>query len=162
MGMAPYGQAQHSIDAVGSAFSVNGLKFRNPTGRFAAGIYKHFHKKLYHHRFDNICAATQQAFEEMMVKWVRNAVQTTGIPRVAAAGGAFLNVKANKLIREMPEIDSLYVYPASDDGGTPVGAAVLGSLHLCRQRGVEPALDLPRDMYLGLEYSEAELEAAAS
>jgi carbamoyltransferase len=161
MGMAPYGQAQHSIDAVRGAFSVEGLKFRNHTGRFAAGIYKHFHKKLYQHRFDNICAATQQAFEEMMVEWVRNAVKATGIPRVAAAGGAFLNVKANKLIREMPEVESLYVYPASDDGGTPVGAAILGYLELCAKRGVEAALDLPKSMYQGLEFTETEMEAAA-
>ena len=54
---------------------------------------------------------------------------------MTAAGGAFLNVKANKLIREMPEVETLYVYPASDDGGTPVGAAILGYLQLCRQRG---------------------------
>jgi carbamoyltransferase len=93
---------------------------------------------------------------------VRNAVTATGLPRVAAAGGAFLNVKANKLIREMPGVEALYVYPASDDGGTPVGAAVLGYLQLCRQRGVSPLLDLPRDMFLGLEFTEAELEGAAT
>jgi carbamoyltransferase len=161
MGMAPYGQAQYSIDAIRGAFTVNGLKFLNNTGRFAAGIAKYFHKKLFQHRFDNICAATQMAFEEIMVEWVRNAVAATGVRTVTAAGGAFLNVKANKLIREMPEVESLYVYPASDDGGTPVGAAVLGYLDLCRERNAEPRLNLPRSMYQGLEFTEVEMEAAA-
>ena len=69
-------------------------------------------------------------------------------------------MKANKLIRELPEVEELYVYPASDDGGTTEGAAILGYLDLCRRRGETPALDLPRDMYLGLEFSDEECQAA--
>jgi carbamoyltransferase len=161
MGMAPYGQAEHCIDVMRQAFAVDGLRFRNKTGRIAEGVQRWFHKRLYKHRFDNISAACQQLFEELMVEWVRNAIQTTGLRKVTAAGGAFLNVKANKLIREMPEVEGLYVYPASDDGGTPVGAAILGTLHLCKERGGLPQLDLPRSMYLGLEFTEAEMEAAA-
>src|SRR5690606_6014854 len=98
---------------------------------------------------------------ELMLEWVRNAVAATGIRKVCAAGGAFLNVKANKLIRELPEVEALYVYPASDDGGTPVGAAILGYLQLCRENLIEPELELPRDMYLGLEFSDEEIERAA-
>jgi carbamoyltransferase len=161
MGMAPYGQADYCIDVMRKAFAVEGLQFRNKTGRIGEGVQRWFHKQLYKQRFDNISAACQLRFEEMMVEWVRNAVRATGLGRVTAAGGAFLNVKANKLIREMPEVEALYVYPASDDGGTPVGAAILGYLHLCRQKGVAPEVDLPRSMYLGLEYTEAEMEAAA-
>jgi carbamoyltransferase len=160
MGMAPYGQAQYSIDAIRPAFSVEGLHFRNRTGRYGAGLAKYFHKKLFQHRFDNICAATQLAFEEMMVQWVKNAIAATGIRSVTAAGGAFLNVKANKLIRELPEVERLYVYPASDDGGTPVGAAILGYLELCRRKGAQPRLDLPRSMYQGLSFTHQEMETA--
>lgn len=160
MGMAPYGQASYSIDAIRPAFSVQGLHFRNHTGRFGPAIGKYFHKRLFQHRFDNICAACQLAFEELMIEWVRNALKATGMRNVTAAGGAFLNVKANKLIREMPEVDKLYVYPASDDGGTPVGAAMLGYLDMCRSKGIPPALDPPRTMYQGFSYSEAEMESA--
>ena len=160
MGMAPYGQAQTCIEPLRAAFSVQGLEFRNHTGRFGPAIRRYFHKKLAFQRFDNVSAACQLAFEELIVRWVRNVVAATGVRKVAAAGGAFLNVKANKLIREMPEVESLYVYPASDDGGTPVGAAVLGYLHLCRDKGAEARLDLPRDMFLGLSFSEEELETA--
>lgn len=161
MGMAPYGQPQHCIDVLRRAFTVEGLTFRNHTGRFGPGIRHYFHKHLAFQRFDNVSAACQLAFEELMVQWVRNAIAATGIRNVAAAGGAFLNVKANKLIREMPEVDSLYVYPASDDGGTPIGASILGDLELCRQRGSRPQLNLPKSMYLGLEFSEPEMERAA-
>jgi carbamoyltransferase len=161
MGMAPYGQAEYCIDVMRQAFEVNGLKFRNKTGKIGEAVQRWFHKHLYKQRFDNVTAACQQLFEEMIVVWVRNAVKETGLRRVTAAGGAFLNVKANKLIREMPEVESLYVYPASDDGGTPVGAAILGYLELCKQRGEKPKLDLPKTMYLGVEFTNEEYEAAA-
>ena len=161
MGMAPYGQAEHCMEVMRRAFAVDGLKFRNKTGRIGESLQRWFHNKLYKQRFDNVSAACQQLFEELMVQWVRNAIQTTGLKKVTAAGGAFLNVKANKLIREMPEVEALYVYPASDDGGTPLGATILGYLRLCSQKGVEPKLDLPRAMFLGVEFSEAELEVAA-
>jgi carbamoyltransferase len=162
MGMAPYGQAEYCIDAVRRAFSVDGLTFRNHTGRTGTGvgIRDYYHARLREQRFDNVSAACQLAFEEMVVQWVRNAVAATGVRAVAAAGGAFLNVKANKLIRELPEVDKLYVYPASDDGGTPVGAAILGYLELCRRHGQNPTLDLPKSMYQGLSFTDADYEAA--
>ena len=61
----------------------------------------------------------------------------------------------------MPEVEALYVYPASDDGGTPVGAAILGYLDLCQEKKVEPTFNLPKSMYQGVEYTDAEMEAAA-
>jgi carbamoyltransferase len=149
------------VDVMRKAFTVDDLKFRNHTGRFGPAIRKYFHKKLAFQRFDNVSAACQLAFEEMVVQWTRNAIAATGIKRVTAAGGAFLNVKANKLIRELPEVEAFYAYPASDDGGTTVGAAILGYLHLCRQRGEAPQLNLSKSMYLGLQFSEVELEGAA-
>jgi carbamoyltransferase len=161
MGMAPYGQAEHCGTVLQQAFTVEGLKFKNHTGRFAAGIRRYLHRKLAFQRFDNISAACQLAFEELVVQWTKNAVAATGIRKVTAAGGAFLNVKANKLIRELPEVEAFYAYPASDDGGTPIGAAILGYLHLCQQKHREPKLDLPRSMYLGLEFTQQELETAA-
>lgn len=162
MGMAPYGQAERCADVFRRAFTVEGLHFRNHTGRLGGAMQGYFQKKLRQQRFDNVAAGCQLVFEELVVQWAKNAVAATGVPRVCAAGGAFLNVKANKLIRELPEVEKLYVYPASDDGGTPLGAALLGHQHLCQQRGRSVSLDLPRDMYLGLDFTDQQcLDAAA-
>ncbi|MGH8608712.1 MAG: carbamoyltransferase C-terminal domain-containing protein [Gammaproteobacteria bacterium] len=161
MGMAPYGQAGYVAPILREMYGVEGLHFRNKTGRVAQPLQRLLARRLYCQRFDNIAAGCQQVFEELMLQWVRNAIAATGVRKVCAAGGAFLNVKANKLIREMEGVEAFYAYPASDDGGTPIGAAILGYLDLCRQEGAPPKLDLPRDMYLGLEFGEAETEAAA-
>jgi carbamoyltransferase len=160
MGMAPYGRAEFCAPLLRKCFDVEGLRFRNRTGRNGPSIQAYYHRLLAGQRFDNVAAACQLVFEELMVKWVGNAIRETGIHRVACAGGAFLNVKANKLIRELPETESLYVYPASDDGGTPIGAAILGYLDLCRKNNAEPTMSLPQDMYLGFEHDEAEMEQA--
>ena len=161
MGMAPYGQPEYCADVLRKAFTVDGLHFRNRTNRVGGSMQNYFFHRLYRQRFDNVAAACQLVFEELVVQWVKNAVKATGVRKVCAAGGAFLNVKANKLIRELPEVESLYVYPASDDGGTPLGAALAGYVHACEQRQQPIHLDLPRDMYLGLEHTEAELAHAA-
>ncbi len=160
MGMAPYGRAEYCAPLLRQCFRVDGLRFRNLTRRNGPGIQAYYRRLLQGQRFDNIAAACQQVFEEWMVQWVGNAIRETGISRVACAGGAFLNVKANKLIRELPETELLYVYPASDDGGTPIGGAILGYLDLCKKRGDEPQLEMPPDMYLGLEHSEQEMQDA--
>jgi carbamoyltransferase len=160
MGMSPYGQSKYCIDILRPSFSVQGLEFRNHTGHFGLNLARYFHRRLYRQRFDNVCAATQELFEELMVTWVKNAIQVTGVPHVCAAGGAFLNVKANQKIRELPEVQSLSVYPASDDGGTPVGAAILGTLTWAQRHNQPALLDLPRTMHLGLKFTETQIEQA--
>jgi carbamoyltransferase len=160
MGMAPYGQAEYTAPAFREMFGVDGLQFRNYTGKVQFALERHLGRKLYQQRFDNICAGVQVVFEELMVKWVKNCIAATGIRKIACAGGAFLNVKANKLIRELPECEAFYAYPASDDGGTPVGAALLGWRDLCRQKSIPFTYDAPRTMYLGLDFSDDEMEQA--
>jgi carbamoyltransferase len=160
MGMAPYGQAEYCISHLRGLFEVRGLEFFNKSGKTYDRMGEMLHRRLKQQRFDNISAACQIVFEELVVQWAKNAVAATGLRKVCCAGGAFLNVKANKLIRELPEVDQLYVYPASDDGGTSEGAAILGYLHLCKEKGLAPKLDLPKDMYLGLGHTDEECKAA--
>ena len=90
---------------------------------------------LQNQRFDNVAAAAQQHLEEIMKKWIDNAVQKTGIRKIVCAGSIFLNVKMNmilkKYLQELPSYNNdqkaqIFVYPAPDDSGFPVGCALEG------------------------------------
>lgn len=72
----------------------------------------------------------------------------------------FLNVKANKLIREMPEVEDAFFYPAADDSGTPVGAALEGYFRLCEQKGIPPRRLPLEGLYYGRDFSDEDVEQA--
>jgi carbamoyltransferase len=69
-------------------------------------------------------------------------------------------VKANKRIRELPEVEDVFFYPAADDGGTPVGAALEVYHRLCEKRGLRPGKSVLADLYYGQEFADSDIEAA--
>jgi carbamoyltransferase len=73
-------------------------------------------------RFDNLAGGLQLYTEDLLVRWVKHAMQVTGIRKVVAAGGVFMNVKANKAISEIPEIEYFDVFPSCGDESLPFGA----------------------------------------
>ncbi len=161
MGLAPYGRSKYCINEVRKIVRINPkkpLEFQNTIGACGAYIQPKLMRTLAGQRFDNIAAACQSHFEFLMKKWVRNAVKHTGIHDVAFAGGSALNVKANKVIREMPEVDSAFFYPAADDGGTPVGAALYSYNRFCEANGVKPKREEIKDIYYGMEFSDDEIK----
>lgn len=74
-------------------------------------------------RFDVMAAAVQEFVEEIVVEWLGRVIRHTGIHTVAAAGGLFMNVKANMLLAKLPEVESIYVYPSCGDETNAIGAA---------------------------------------
>jgi carbamoyltransferase len=136
------------------------LEFQNTLGAYSTEVQRKLQKLLAGQRFDNISAACQQHFEELVTQWVQNAIRATGVHRIACAGGMFLNVKANKLIRELPEVEDAFFYPAADDSGTPVGAALEAYYRHCEQLGLAAQRFPLADLYFGKEFSDAEIEGA--
>lgn len=161
MGLAPYGHPERCLKVFQDMFEVRGMDFRNNSGVSLPQIEKVYSEALRKKRFDDIAAACQAHFETLVTAWVKNAIEKTNCRRIVAAGGAFLNVKANKLIREMPEVERLYVFPAADDGSMPYGAALLGHLHLSDAHEKNPiAPQKLNSMHLGLEFTESEVSEA--
>ena len=107
-------------------------------------------------RFDAVMGGVQMFCEAMLREFVRRAVATTGIARVAASGGVFMNVKANKAILDMPEVESLFVFPSCGDETNAIGAAWLARVGEDGAGGVTPL----RTMYLGPEWGEDAVLAA--
>ncbi len=161
MGMAPYGISDYCIDEIREIVCINSskpLEFENTIGAYADHVQKKLTKLLAEQRFDNISAATQQHFEDLVVQWVKNAIVHTGLHKVACAGGMFLNVKANKLLREMEEVDNIHFYPAASDEGVPIGAALEGYYRFCTLEGIKPEKSELGAIYYGKEYSNLYIE----
>jgi carbamoyltransferase len=161
MGLAPYAKVDHSnktLQAMERFFTVNGtppITFKNTSGNWKWQYLEEFRKTLAGHRFDNIARAAQSLLEKILVQWVLNCVKHTGIRRVALNGGVFMNVKANNLILEMPEINELFIFPTGGDESQAIAAAIWKSIELGEQQ-IEPLGPL----YYGPEFDEDEIKEA--
>lgn len=108
------------------------------------------------HTREEVAAAAQKVLEDAVVPLVQRLVARTGHKRVALNGGVFANVKLNQRIAALPEIDSIFVFPAMSDTGNSVGAALLTAERLSKAPldDTQPLCDV----YLGPEYSDDQIE----
>jgi len=157
MGLAPYGRYEQCLNSMKKIITINSkkpLEFKNVANAGGIAMQKRLRKLLAGQRFDNIAAAAQYWLEVLMRKWIEKAVELTDVHRIACAGGVFLNVKANKLIKESPDLVDAFFYPAAGDDGLPVGVALQCYHDFCKREGVK-AEKLPlTDLYYGPEFDE--------
>ena len=67
----------------------------------------------------------QRHFEDNILAYVRDAMAISGCTSLAAAGGGFLNVKANQRILEELRPNHFFVFPDAADSGNAAGAALM-------------------------------------
>jgi carbamoyltransferase len=161
MGLAPYVPHGSQVESVARdflnlfEFGASGLWWKRRAGvpsMYAA--YGFLKKHLGGKRFDIIAAGVQKFLEIMLVKWVTNAVRETGIPRIACAGGVFMNVKANLALLEIPEVEDMYVFPSCGDESNSIGAAC----HLAARSG--DRIERLGAIYYGEPITDGEAQAA--
>ena len=161
MGLAPYGKAEYCIDAMKKIIRIdpkNKLKFKNTIRAYGEDEQRKLWKLLKGQRFDNIAAAAQLWLEHLLMEWIKNAIEATGVHKIACAGGVFLNVKANKRILEMEEVDDAFFYPVAGDDGTAAGAALEAYYMLCKRDGIKPRKTQLEDLYYGPSFINEEIE----
>ncbi len=128
MGLAAYAKPEYCKDIIDIFNSYIGLdsdnplcfkrKISEPTHFIGKRLQKDFNRK----RFDNVCGGMQFFTEQLLLRWVKAAIEKTGIKKVVAAGGVFMNVKANKLIAEQSGAEFFNVLPSCGDETLPFGA----------------------------------------
>lgn len=106
---------------------------------------------------EELSSAVQKLSEDIAVQFVSHWVKKTGFGKVVLSGGLFSNVKINKAIMEIPEVESVFIHPAMGDGGLALGAAFLCEAH---HAGLEP-FEL-ENVYFGTGYSDKEIEGELS
>lgn len=161
MGMGPYASDKAAADTA-KVFErylrlrADGLGFQRGTRRQTHFLHECLERDLRGMRFDYICAGLQRFTEDLLCDWVQHAVRKTGVRNVLAAGGVFMNVKANKRISELPEVDSFEAFPSCGDETLSMGALYLESASRFGDAAVKP-LD---HFYLGDAPQESEVVSA--
>ncbi|MEP7271855.1 MAG: carbamoyltransferase C-terminal domain-containing protein [Acidobacteriota bacterium] len=107
-------------------------------------------------RFDSICGGLQRFTEEMLLQWVRNSIAATGIRHLALSGGVFMNVKLNKAIMELPEVDDLFVFPSCGDETNIFGASWLVAADKFGHEKIAPL----REFYFGKSFDDRAVKSA--
>lgn len=94
---------------------------------------------------EDLAAAAQAHLEELVVALIRPYLGAHAVGNLCLAGGVFANVKLNQRLRELPEVDDVFVYPAMSDGG--ICAGVVHEYHLgC---GVRARQERTQSVYQG-------------
>lgn len=160
MGMAPYASPQHAQEAAAEfrklvSVDRENLRLVRHTPEPTFALRRRLRRVLNGMRFDNVCAGLQIVCEELVVDLVKAAVAKTGIRRVLCAGGVFMNVKANKCLMELPEVEFLAIPPSCGDESLAMGIAWHArSIGKGDGKSVAPL----RSAYLGPDFSDDEAE----
>lgn len=121
-------------------------------------IYDFLRQRLDLKRFDTICGGMQLWIERLLAEWVRRAIKVTGLHKVALAGGIFMNVKANQVIADLPEVHDLFIFPSCGDETNTMGAAY-AVYHEIKPNSAPPIAPIG-PIYWGPESGEAEVLSA--
>ncbi|MBI3837577.1 MAG: hypothetical protein HY288_06555 [Planctomycetia bacterium] len=143
MGMGPYA-SDRAAEETAKVFKrylrlrPDGLGFQRGTRRQTHFLHETLEHDLRGMRFDYICAGLQRFTEDLLCDWVQHAVRATGVRHVLAAGGVFMNVKANKRISELPEVDAFEAFPSCGDETLSIGAFYLEAARRFGDAAVKP------------------------
>lgn len=156
MGLAPYAKdyiREPAYKIYKDTLVVDGLDFKWNVK--PSDMYFYFKDKFEGIRFDGIAAGLQLWLEDLLSEWITNIMNSVGTDVLYYSGGLSMNVKANKVISELPVVKGFYVPPSGGDESLAMGAAIV----LSRELG-DKTLPL-KDAYLGYEPSEREAREIA-
>jgi len=180
MGLAPYGERSKYYDKLREfvkiypegdepyAILVNGKKVKSKDGEEWDSIYTYISENViggkslnWNPRGElskdaaNVAWAVQRVTEEAMLATAKWARDHTGEDKVALAGGAALNAKASMEIRYARIFNEMFIFPAANDAGSPIGAAAYVYEHVLGGRMRHGRLN---NVYLGPEYPDDEVK----
>lgn len=109
-------------------FKIEGLSIKAKYS--STKMFRELKKILWRYPSEQFAYMAQRTLEVKIPELVKNAINETGINNIAIAGGVASNVKVNMLLRELPEVNDLFIFPHMGDGGLAIGAALLQNYNL--------------------------------
>lgn len=168
MGMAPYSEGSsysrkiadyfHTLFEYPKKEALTWQRLARITSTYDLG--PEFLEELKFCRFDNLAGGIQLFIEEFFLEWIKKTIAYTGIKKLALAGGVFMNVKLNKRILELPEVESLFVFPSCGDESNSIGAGWATYADHCRAQ--KQPIDIPKlgNIYWGGDFTEEQTQQA--
>ncbi len=96
----------------------------------------------------------QKLFEDAMLAWLKELRKYHLDDTICFAGGSYLNIVTNTLIKQSGMFDNIHIPPFTDDAGIHFGAAIWG----CFEEG--ETIEVPDNLaLLGKEYSNEEIKS---
>ncbi|MBJ26648.1 MAG: hypothetical protein CL567_03195 [Alphaproteobacteria bacterium] len=159
MGLAPYSDKKYAEIAAEPlrrllGISDDGLGFQLNSEISTNYCYETLRDEYERQRFDNIAGGVQLFTEELLVRWVKNCIEHTGIKDLVCGGGVFMNVKANMQIASLPEVNSIYIMPSAGDESLSIGAAL--DAYYKRTQENNFSKSVINNLYLGSDKAEEE------
>lgn len=109
-------------------FKIDGLNVRAKFNSWKT--YKELRKVFWKYPSEQFAYMAQRTLEVKITELARNAVRETGLRKICLAGGTCSNIKVNMLIKNLPEVEDVYVFPHMGDGGLAMGSALLANYEL--------------------------------
>ena len=163
MGLAPYAEKKYALEIKKILdellkLNANDLTFELGTELETSYIYDFLREKFECKRFDAIAGGVQMFTEELLKKWVESIIKKTGIKRIVCGGGVFMNVKANKIISEIDQIEDFFVFPSCGDESLSFGAVWIEYAEFLKNnKGNKPLKPLD-NLYVGGSCIKNDLE----
>jgi len=104
---------------------------------------------------EDAAASIQQVLETTTLRSIAHLLARHQTRHLGLAGGAFANVRLNRLLAEKLPIDEIFIFPAMGDDGMAAGGALC---YLLQRDGLPRWLSQRhrlRDVYLGRDYTDA-------
>ena len=179
MGLAPYGKSSHYYQKLKSFikiqdsddypyyFSLDGSKPKVSKSKFYE-LYQKIADILYpqpkvpwnprgelHPDAVNLAWSVQKVTEELILHLAKWAKDHTSEDRIALAGGVALNAKASMELYYSRIFNDIFIFPAANDAGGPIGAAAYVYEHVLGGKMKHGRL---KHLYLGAEYDDEKVK----
>lgn len=159
MGLAPYAGTSSAVEEICQKllgfFSFDDSLAFTTNDTIAVGCFcEHFREIIALHRFDDVAGGVQLFTERFFCKWIGGILDKLQISNLALSGSVFMNVKLNKALMDLPQVEQLFVFPSCSDESCSIGAAY----HLANslKQKIKPL----ESLYLGEDITDAQAESA--
>jgi carbamoyltransferase len=153
MGLAPYAKdyiSKPAYEIFKETLITDGIDFK--WNKKPSDMYFYFKDKLEGVRFDGIAGGLQRWMEEVIVEWAKNILRHLQINSLVYSGGLAMNVKANKSLGEIFELNDFFVPASGGDESNAIGAAFA----LSAEKGAVPKT--LNNVYLGYGITNNEIK----